>query len=108
MLNIQLETYDGAVYELPILLRWDLEFTGSVPCDSLSAVCIYDKGMAGVLPKATRFTAFQDGAVMLRGVVDAYEISLSQQGLLAAVASQRSTVAMASVRKALKASHSAS
>lgn len=85
MLNIQLETYDGAVYELPILLRWDLEFTGSVPCDSLSAVCIYDKGMAGVLPKATRFTAFQDGAVMLRGVVDAYEISLSQQGLLAAV-----------------------
>ena len=85
MLNIQLETYDGAVYELPILLRWDLEFTGSVPCDSLSAVCLYDKRMAGVLPKATRFTALQDGAVMLRGVVDAYEISLSQQGLLAAV-----------------------
>lgn len=85
MLNIQLETYDGSVYELPILLRWDLEFTGSVPCDSLSAVCLYDRGMAGVLPKATRFTALQDGAVMLRGVVDAYEITLDRQGLLLSV-----------------------
>lgn len=85
MLRIQLETYDGAVYELPILLRWDLDLTGSVPCDSLCATCIYDAGMADVLPKATRFTAFRDGAVMLRGVVDAYEISLSRQGLLATV-----------------------
>ena len=85
MMVLQLDTYDGTSCTLPTLLRWDLEYTGAVPCDSLSAVCIYDKGMAGVLPKATRFTAFQDGAVMLRGVVDAYEISLSQQGLLAAV-----------------------
>ena len=85
MLRIQLETYDGAVYELPILLRWDLDLTGSVPCDSLCATCLYDEGMADVLPKAIRFTAFQEGTVMLRGVVDAYEISLSRQGLLATV-----------------------
>lgn len=85
MLSICLDTCDGARYELPVLLRWDLEYTGMVPCDSMTAACLYDAGMAEVLPKATRFTAFQDGRIMLRGVIDAYEVSLSRQGLLAEV-----------------------
>ena len=85
MLTIQLTTYDGASYELPTLLRWDIDLSGSVPCDSLSVTCLYDEGMADVLPKATRFAAYQEGGTVLRGVVDAYEISLSQQGLLATV-----------------------
>lgn len=85
MLKMQLETYDGARYELPVLLRWDLDYTGAVPCDSMTAACLYDAGMADILPKATRFTAWQDGSVMLRGVVDAYELSLSRQGLLAVI-----------------------
>lgn len=82
MLSIWLETYDGAQYELPVLLRWDLDYTGMVPCDSMTAACLYDAGMAEVLPKATRFTAYQDGKIMLRGIIDAYEVSLSRQGLL--------------------------
>ena len=49
MLTFQVETYDGGCYQLPMLLRWDLELTGGVPCDSLSVTCLYDKGMAGVL-----------------------------------------------------------
>lgn len=85
MLSMWLDTYDGARYELPVLLRWDLDYTGTVPCDSMTAACLYDAGMAEVLPKATRFTAFQDGKIMLRGVIDAYEVSLSRQGLLAEV-----------------------
>ena len=85
MLNIRLETWDGAEYTLPVLVRWELEYTGGVPCDSMTAVCLYDPGMAEILPKATRFTAYRDGGIMLRGVVDAYEISLSQQGLLASI-----------------------
>ena len=85
MLSIWLDTYDGAQYELPVLLRWDLDYTGMVPCDSMAAACLYDAEMAEVLPKATRFTAFQDGKVMLRGVIDAYEVSLSRQGLLAEI-----------------------
>lgn len=85
MLNIRLETWDGAEYTLPVLVRWELEYTGGVPCDSMTAVCLYDPGMAEILPKATRFTAHRDGGIMLRGVVDAYEISLSQQGLLASI-----------------------
>lgn len=82
MLSIWLETYDGAQYELPVLLRWDLDYTGMVPCDSMVAACLYDAGMAEVLPRVTRFIAFQDGEIMLRGIIDAYEVSLSRQGLL--------------------------
>ena len=72
MLSIWLETYDGAQYELPVLLRWDLDYTGMVPCDSMTAACLYDAGMAEVLPKATRFTAYQDGEIMLRGIIDGF------------------------------------
>ncbi|MDE7220475.1 MAG: hypothetical protein K2O45_12790 [Oscillospiraceae bacterium] len=85
MLSIHLETYDGAGYTLPVLVRWDLEYTGGIPCDSMTATCLYDGEMAEILPKATRFTAYQDGRTVLRGVVDAYEISLSRQGLVATV-----------------------
>lgn len=85
MMTMCLETCGGALYQLPVLLRWDLTYTGSVPCDSMTVTCLYDKSMAGILPKATRFIAYRDGEIMLRGVVDAYEISLSQQGLLATV-----------------------
>jgi len=81
-MTLQLETYDGASYVLPVLLQWDIEHTASVPCDSMTAVCLYDPGMAEILPKAVRFTASQDGSVKLRGVIDAYEITLSRQGLL--------------------------
>ena len=84
-MTMYLETYDGGLYQLPILIRWDLTYTGSVPCDSIAVTCLYDESMSDVLPKATRFTVYQDGKTMLRGVVDAYEVSLSQQGLLATV-----------------------
>ena len=82
MLTMELTTWDGRSYRLPVLLSWCLTYTGGVPCDSMTASCPYDKSMAEMLPDATRFTAFQDGEIMLRGVIDAYEISLSGQGLL--------------------------
>lgn len=85
MMSMCLETYGGELYQLPVLLRWDLTYTGSVPCDSMTATCLYDESMAEVLPEATRFTAYRDGEIVLRGVVDAYEIALSRQGMLATV-----------------------
>lgn len=85
MMTMCLETCDGSRYQLPTLLRWDLTYTGSVPCDSMTVTCLYDESMAEILPKAVLFCAYQDGETVLRGVVDAYEISLSQQGLLASV-----------------------
>ena len=82
MLTMELTTWSGQSCRLPTLLSWTLTYTGGVPCDSMTVCCPYDESMAEVLPNATRFTALQDGAVMLRGVIDAYEISLSGQGLL--------------------------
>ena len=82
MLTMELTTWDGKSYRLPILLSWTLTYTAGVPCDSMTACCPYDDSMADVLPAATRFTASQDGEIMLRGVIDAYELSLSGQGLL--------------------------
>ena len=82
MLTMELTTWDGKSYRLPILLSWTLTYTAGVPCDSMTACCPYDDSMADVLPAATRFTASQDGEIMLRGVIDSYEISLSCQGLL--------------------------
>ncbi len=82
MLTISLHTYDGHSYRLPTLLSWDLRYTASVPCDSMEAACLYNEEMAEVLPKATRFTAGEEGKIVLNGVVDAYEVSLSTQGLL--------------------------
>ena len=79
---MELTTWDGRSCRLPTLLSWTLTYTGGVPCDSMTICCPYDASMAEVLPDATRFAALRDGAVMLRGVVDAYEISLSGQGLL--------------------------
>ena len=73
MLTIRLETYDGAVYELPTLLEWDVQLTGSVPCDSLWASFLYDPGMAEVLPRAVRFTALREGGLeaLIRDCCDA-------------------------------------
>jgi hypothetical protein len=85
MLTLSLETYDGERYQLPRLLSWTLRYTASVPCDSMEVKCLYDEGMADVLPRAIRFTAAEDGATMLHGVVDAYEITFSEQGLLVTV-----------------------
>ena len=82
MLTMELTTWDGKSYRLPILLSWTLTYTAGVPCDSMTACCPYDDSMADVLPAATRFTASQDGEIMLRGIIDAYEITLSGQGLL--------------------------
>lgn len=84
-MKLLLETYDGEAYTLPTLLWWDVDLTGSVPCDSLEAAWPYDPGMAEVLPKAVRFTATENGRTVLRGVVDAYEITMDSSGLLASM-----------------------
>ena len=85
MLTIRLTTCDGQQFQLPLLLRWELTYTGGVPCDCMAATCLYAPEMAEVLPKATRFQALQNGKVMLNGVLDAWEVSLSGQGLVATV-----------------------
>lgn len=75
-------TCDGEEYELPVLLRWELCYTGSVPCDSFTLRCPYEADMAETLRTAVRFTAREDGEVQFAGVIDECGASCGEDGVL--------------------------
>lgn len=81
----QIYTSDHHVYDLPELLAWNVTHTGSVPCDSYSVTFVYRPDMGPVLRLAAGFAALVDGAVMLKGIVDEYEVELGSGGLTATV-----------------------
>ena len=67
-------TSDHRIFELPVLLRWNITYTGGVPCDSYEVTCVYDRTMAELLHLAAGFLALdENGGVLLRGIVDEYE-----------------------------------
>ena len=75
-------TSDHRVFELPVLLRWNITYTGGVPCDSDEVTCVYDRTMAELLHLAAGFLALdENGGVLLRGIVDEYEVKLTAAGL---------------------------
>ena len=78
-------TSDHRVYDLPALLEWDVIYTGSVPCDSYTVTCLYDREMAEPLHLAAGFLAMGDGEVLLRGIVDEYAVELTAAGLTVTV-----------------------
>lgn len=78
-------TSDHRVYDLPALLAWDVIYTGSVPCDSYTVTCLYDREMAEPLHLAAGFLAMGDGEVLLRGIVDEYAVELTAAGLTVTV-----------------------
>ena len=78
-------TSDHRVYDLPALLAWDVIYTGSVPCDSHTVTCLYDREMAEPLHLAAGFLAMGDGEVLLRGIVDEYAVELTAAGLTVTV-----------------------
>ncbi len=78
-------TSEHRVFDLPEPLSWSVTHTGTVPCDSYSITCLYDKSMAEALHLAAGFAAMEDGVTMLRGIVDEYTIELGTEGLTATV-----------------------
>ena len=77
-------TSDHRIFELPVLLRWNITYTGGVPCDSYEVTCVYDRTMAELLHLAAGFLALdENGGVLLRGIVDEYEVKLTAAGLTA-------------------------
>lgn len=81
----KLYTADHQIFELPPLLSWRVTHTGTVPCDSFSVTFVYQKEMAQALKTAAGFVAEEEGAVMLRAVVDEYTVDLDGNGLTATV-----------------------
>ena len=80
-------TSDHRTYDLPALLAWNVTYTGSVPCDSYTVTCLYDRTMAEPLHLAAGFLALGDGGeVLLRGIVDEYAVELTEGGLTVTVA----------------------
>ena len=71
--------------ELPALLAWKVVHTGTVPCDSYTVTFLYDQAMAQPLHLAAGFLATENGAVMLRGIVDEFTVSMGAEGLTATV-----------------------
>ena len=82
MMTVRLLTYDGRQYLMPTLLTWTVRRTGSVPADELEVAAVYDGELQEVLPDVYRFAAYQDDELILRGVVDEYEVEASGGGLL--------------------------
>lgn len=81
----KLYTADHQIFALPPLLSWRVTHTGTVPCDSFSVTFVYQKEMAQALKTAAGFVAEEEGAVMLRAVVDEYTVDLDGNGLTATV-----------------------
>ena len=69
-----------AVYELPALLEWDVRRTGAVPCDSFALTCLYTPDMAGPLHLAVSLLLLDGPRLALHGIVDEYEIRLTERG----------------------------
>lgn len=78
-------TWDKKSYDLPVLVEWELRYTGGVPCDSFSVTCAYEAGMGKILPECSRFGAFVDGQIQFYGVVDEYVAERSDRGDLLTV-----------------------
>ena len=78
-------TSDHKVFELPMLLSWNVVHTGSVPCDSYTVKFLYERDMAQVLRLAAGFIGLENGEVVARGIVDEYTVELGNEGMIATV-----------------------
>lgn len=82
----RITTCDHSNFNLPALLTWDVTYTATVPCDSFSVTCLYTAALEPVLRRAAGFTLLDGENVLLRGIVDEYEIRQTEEGLSALVA----------------------
>lgn len=76
---------DGRSYELPALLEWKYSYGCGLPCDAFEISFIYDKSMLSALTNANRFQAVHGGETVFTGLVDDFEISISEKGSLVTV-----------------------
>ena len=81
MIRGRITTCDHKIFELPELLSWDVRYTGSVPCDSYKVTFSYTAELEPVLRRAAGFTLMDGENVLLRGIVDEYEIRQTEDGL---------------------------
>ena len=84
-MNTYLVDFEGASYELPVLLEWKFSYGCDLPCDAFEIAFIYDKAMLSMLTNAVRFRAEHEGKTVFVGVVDDFEASVSENGCIVTV-----------------------
>lgn len=80
-----LTDYSGKEYLLPVLLRWEVKHSMGLPADSFEIECLYDKSMLEPMRSAVKFRAVHDGTAVFCGLVDDFELSLTEKGLRAVI-----------------------
>jgi prophage tail gpP-like protein len=80
-----LTDYKSRVWQLPVLLSWDVSHGMGEPCDAFEVSFLYTADMADMLYGAVRFRAEHGGETVFTGVVDEYEVTADESGLLAVV-----------------------
>lgn len=80
-----LTDYDGKQFQLPVLLEWDFSYGMTLPCDAFEVTFLFEAEMYPTLQDAVRFYAVHEGATVFTGVVDDFEISVSEKGSVAVV-----------------------
>lgn len=73
--------FNDKIYELPVLLHWDISHALGSPCDAFEVGIIYSESMLGMLSDAIRFRAEHEGETVFFGVVDEFEILAGERGL---------------------------
>ncbi len=72
---------DGTQFLLPTPLEWAFTYTTGYPCDSFQMTCVWD-GVDESPVLWREFLAYEDGALIFRGLIDEVETSLSKSGQL--------------------------
>ena len=70
----------GNEYILPPLLSWSVVHTLGLPCESFELCSIFSSDMARRLPTIAGFRGEYNNETVFRGVVDEYEIDISESG----------------------------
>ena len=75
----------GGQYKLPVLLEWNFSYGAELPCDAFEVTFLYSAEMYPVLRDAVRFYADEEGTTVFVGLVDDFEIAVTEKGSVAVV-----------------------
>lgn len=79
-MDTYLTDYRGTNYKLPVLLEWNFSYGRELPCDAFHVSFAYDKAMLPILSDAVRFKAVYGNETVFLGVIDDFEVSISDKG----------------------------
>ena len=69
--------YSGYEYKLPVLTSWQTRHTDGSSCDSFEVSFVYSSEMGPMLEGAVNFYGEYEGEIVFYGIVDEYEINIS-------------------------------